>query len=48
MKSIIIEDVEKEEFEKLKQKYSKALISKRKNGSERIFAGNKIFVLRKS
>jgi len=30
----------------LKQKYSQALISKRKDDSERIFVGKRIFVLR--
>jgi len=46
MSSTIIKDVTKEEFERLKQKYPQALISKRKDDSERIFVGKRIFVLR--
>ena len=42
----MVKDVTNDKFEKLKQKYPKAVTSKRKNGSERIFLGNKIFVLR--
>jgi len=36
MSSTIIKDVTNDKFEKLKQKYPKAVTSKRKNGSERI------------
>jgi hypothetical protein len=46
MSSTIIKDVINDKFEKLKQKYPKAVTSKRKNGSERIFLGKRIFVLR--
>jgi len=46
MKTKIIQEVGKEEFEKLKEKYPNALVSKRKNGSQRIFLGNRIYVLK--
>jgi len=37
--------VTKEEFEELKLKHPKAVVSKRKNGSERIFLENRVFVV---
>jgi len=35
----------KEKFEDLKLKHPKAIVSKRKNGHERIFLGNRVFVV---
>jgi len=46
MKDKKIQNVTKEEFERLKQKYPKAVTSKREDGSERIFINNVSYVLR--
>jgi hypothetical protein len=46
MKDKKIQDVTKEEFERLKQKYPKAVTSKRKDGSERIFIKCVTYALR--
>ncbi len=46
MKAKIIEYVTKEEFEKLREKFPKALVSIRKNGSKRLFIGKKVYVLK--
>jgi hypothetical protein len=46
MKDKKIRDVTKEEFEKLKQKYTKVVTYKRKDGSERIFIKCVTYVLR--
>ena len=40
-----VQYVTKEKFEELKLKHPKAVISKRKNGSERMFFGNRTFVV---
>lgn len=46
IKSIIVKEVTKEKFEEIKQKYPNCIVSKRKNGTERIFIGKKVFVLK--
>jgi len=40
-----IQYVTKEKFEELKLKHPKAVVSKRKNRHERMFLGNKVFVV---
>jgi hypothetical protein len=40
-----IQYVTKDEFEELKLKHTKAVVSKTKNGSEKIFLGNRAFVI---
>ena len=40
-----IRHVTKEKFEELKLKHPKAVVSKRKNGHERMFLGNRVFVV---
>ena len=40
-----IQYVTKDEFEELKLKHPKAVVSKRKNGHERMFLGNRVFVV---
>ena len=46
MKDKKIQNVTKEEIERIKQKYPKAVTSKREDGSERIFINNVSYVLR--
>jgi len=40
-----IQYVTKDEFEELKLKHPKAVVSKTKNGSEKIFLENRVFVV---
>ena len=44
VKKNTIRYVTKEKFEELRLKHPKTVVSKRKNGSERIFLGNRVFV----
>jgi hypothetical protein len=40
-----IQYVTKDEFEELKLKHPKAVVSKTKNGHEKMFLGNRVFVV---
>ena len=41
----IIQHVTKEEFEELKLKHPRAVVSKTKDGREKMFLGNRVFVV---
>lgn len=45
VKRRIIQHVTKEEFEELKLKHPKAVVSKTKDGHEKMFLGNRVFVV---
>jgi len=46
VKRRIIQHVTKEKFEELRLKHPKAVVSKTKNGQEKMFLGKRVFVVR--